>query len=154
MDKKFIIIISAACVLIIGSLLVWYFYLSNATPSTEDVFSAQLNGQKLNDEKVVLRTAQGDLQINNIFRSAKLFEQGELKSYKIGESIEYSVGKGEDVFILTSTNGEKGLVAIEDQLIQALGIQKEDGCKLTVLEYTKTKNDGSYVRNTLSFCKK
>lgn len=152
-DRKKVIILAAVIViplLVLGG--AYYLYSSKDKQVTVDnVFD---EGFKPDTETIILNTANGPININNIFKDAKIVSDGVQSSYIIDKGIEYAAGAGTNQFILTASDDKSDILTKENTLLSRLGVQKESACVIPVTEYvTNTQDEVIYFRDNFTFCK-
>ncbi len=106
---------------------------------------------------LVIGTSQGSVSMNNFYKSADYITQDQQTVVIHGTdqySIQYNAGDSSFSIGILSAPLEAARQAAEAELLSALGISKQDACKLTVYEGVPAYVSSQYVgRNfPLSFC--
>jgi len=110
-----------------------------------------------NEEKIKIKTASGEISVNNFRKNADVIENGaeyfvDKEKYNV---FYYSPNNEFAVTLLVNQDIENTRKEAESDFINALGISKEDACRLKIILYVSaalTTNSDLYQNHGLSFC--
>lgn len=150
-NKKYIIIFVSGVFIVALVVLIYIFFQQKETVTVDNVFD---DGFKPNSETIILNTAKGPVNINNVFKGSKKFSDEIQSSYVLSEGIEYAAGGGVNQFMITASNDTGDIFNKENELLSKLGVGKDTACAIPVTEYV-TNKDGEvvYYRSNFTFCK-
>ena len=167
--KKLIIIVFAIVVVILIAFGVFYLVQKNAANNTPTSTTGTLPPVSTStptsstnlviptSTTITLGTSQGSVIVKNFYQSAGYITQDQ-QTVSVKETadyvIAYNVSDSSFAIALLSIPLEAARQAAESALLNALGVSKQDACKLTVYEGVPASISDQYVGESfpLSFC--
>lgn len=149
LNKKIIFIFAG--ILFVGAIFIGYIFFRSSPVTVDNVFDENFTPDT---ETIILNTAKGPININNIFKNSERFSDEVQSSYLVSDGIEYAAGGGVNQFMITASNDTGDIYQKENLLLSKLGVSKETACVIPVIEYI-TNNEGEivYYRSNFTFCK-
>jgi len=155
MDKKKIIILLGV-VLVVGIFIALFFILTNKGQQVSQTGELEVPSDKKNAESFIIEAPTEKVQINNIYKSGgELYEGGITFRDNKDFSITYAESDQSFIIVIETTEDLIGVRnRAEQELLSALGINKEQACELAVLLQVpySVSADLSGTNYGLSFC--